>query len=102
MIKERLKEIREQQHLTQKEFAKKIGVSAKTVINWENGAPPSIQNLKELCFRLHVSADYLLGMKTKASIDISDMCEEDQVIVSAIIQCYRETKLRYREKQRNE
>ena len=92
LIETRLVQIRKQLHLTQAEFAKKIGVSKKTIINWENGSPPSIDNLKNLCLRVHVSADYLLGIKGYRAIDLSDMDEEDQIIAVALIQCYRESK----------
>lgn len=49
--------------LSKEEFAKKIGISAKTYYNWINGINPipsdSLIKIATLC---DVSTDYLLGL----------------------------------------
>ena len=50
--------------MTQKELAKAVGVSTKTIRRYEHGIheiPASI--LKRIAIVLNVSTDYLLGMK---------------------------------------
>lgn len=89
MIEEALKELRREQRLTQEEIAEKIGVSKKTIINWENGGTPSVDGIIQLCKRLHVSADYVLGLRSDHVIDIGDIPESDRVILTATIQAYK-------------
>ena len=58
----RLKELRKEKKLTQQEVAKKIGVSYRTLQNWENGVntikPDKVQEFADY---FGVSASYLLG-----------------------------------------
>lgn len=61
-IMNRLKELRQEKKLSQKELAKKIGVHYRTLQNWENGEsqikPDKAQALAD---RFEVSVGYLLG-----------------------------------------
>ena len=58
----RLKEIREELNISQKEFAKKLNVSPTNIYNYENGrTEPSIEILIQICNLLNVTADYLIG-----------------------------------------
>ena len=72
MFKDRLKSLREQAGLTQKELGEKIYVSRSAVCKWEMGAGiPSDVNLEALCRLFSVSEDWLLDRK-----DIKNMvCE---------------------------
>jgi len=46
--------------LTQKELAKLLGVSNKTIISWENGKTfPSAAKIKEICEVLNVPVEFL-------------------------------------------
>lgn len=59
---ERLKRLREQQGLLQKELAAKVGVSRSTVASWENGhRVPELGTTEKLAHLFGVSLDYLLG-----------------------------------------
>ena len=58
----RLKEIRLERGLTQKQLALAIGLTETALCNYEKGIrEPSLGVLKALCTVLEVSADYLLG-----------------------------------------
>lgn len=72
MFKDRLKSLREQAGLTQKELGEKIYVSRSAVCKWEMGAGiPSDVNLEALCRLFSVSEDWLLDRK-----DIKNMVDE--------------------------
>ncbi len=62
LAKERIKEIRKDNNLTQKELAKILQTVQPVIANYENGknlvATPF---LYDLCKRFNLSADYLLG-----------------------------------------
>ena len=62
----RLKEVRLNAGLSQKQVAKTIGVAAPTVSQWESGiANPTNKNLVKLAQLYGVSTDYLLSQETK-------------------------------------
>ena len=61
---EKLKELRIEQGLTQKQLAEQIGSAQSAIYYWEsNKQEPTISALKKLCQYLNVSADYLLGLE---------------------------------------
>ena len=61
---ERLKEIRKERNLTQKDIYTLLNVSANCYASWEQGrTEPDIKNIKNLCKIYNVSADYLLGIE---------------------------------------
>ncbi|WP_421434221.1 helix-turn-helix domain-containing protein [Streptococcus suis] len=65
----RLKELRQEKKLSQKELAKKIGVHYRTLQNWENGEsqikPDKAQALAD---HFKVSVGYLLGYSTVGDV----------------------------------
>ena len=62
---ERIKNIREQRKISQKELAKKIGVSNSRLSNWELGINrPDVDSLALICKALGISADILLDINT--------------------------------------
>lgn len=63
MISSRLRAIRKERGLTQKDLAKKAGLRQATLSHIERGfAAPRADKLAALCRALDVSADYLLGL----------------------------------------
>ena len=76
----KLKELRLQAGMTQKDLATKIGVTKSVVSYYElSERSPSPEILIKLANIFHVSADYLLGLDTKSKpmLDISGLDEED-------------------------
>lgn len=58
----RIIELREQNHITQKDLAEKLGFDRSSIHSWERkGKEPSYATLKELSKLFDVSIDYLLG-----------------------------------------
>lgn len=61
---ERLREIRLQANMTQKDVYTKLNISANGYASWEQGrTEPSIAHICALCKLFDVSADYLLGLE---------------------------------------
>ena len=60
MLPERLKSLRKEANLTQKEVAEKLGFDQKSYSFWENGKrnPKNVQQIADF---FNVSTDYLLG-----------------------------------------
>ena len=60
---ERLKMIRKESDMTQKDVYEKLGISANGYASYEQGrTEPNIDTLIKLCRIFEVSADYLLGL----------------------------------------
>ena len=63
-IRYRIKELRRECGLTQKELAKLLHKSETGVASWEQGlSEPGIKDIRKLCEIFKVSADYLLGLE---------------------------------------
>lgn len=59
----RLKALREEKKLSQKEIANLVKTQQQVVSKWENGASePDFASLEILCEFFDVSADYILGL----------------------------------------
>jgi len=78
-FKDRLKEIRKEYNMKQKDLGAAIGLGATTVANYESGRnKPSIQVLHAMADVFRVSTDYLIGhsdIKYPYRSDISDADE---------------------------
>ena len=62
MLGKRIKELREQKGLLQKEIANLLGISQQAVARWENGqTEPDSETLAKLAEIFNCSVDYLLG-----------------------------------------
>lgn len=60
----KLKELREEKNLSQKEIAKYLNIAQNTYSRYETGErEPSIEMLKKLAKYYRVSVDYIIGMK---------------------------------------
>lgn len=76
----KLKELRLQAGMTQKDLAAKIGVTKSVVSYYElSERSPSPEILIKLANIFHVSTDSLLGIESKSTpiLDISGLDEED-------------------------
>ena len=84
-IAKRIKETRTGRDLTQKELAKKAGVSQGTIGNLESGARTSPRHLVQIANALGVTAEWLQsGVTAKAPIDetVDDAFTEFFVVYS--------------------
>lgn len=63
-LPEKLKELRKEKGISQKEVSAALGLTRNAFTNYENGyREPSLETLKKICRYFEVSADYLLGLK---------------------------------------
>ena len=63
-IRFKIKELRKEKGLTQKQLAKLVNKSETGLASWEQGlAEPSVNDVRLLCKIFEVSADYLLGLE---------------------------------------
>lgn len=86
MIADRIKSLREQQNKTQSDLAKQLGITRSSVNAWEMGiSVPSTQYIVELAHIFNVSTDYLLGVKTTATISVAGLNDKDVELINNII-----------------
>ena len=99
MVSDRIKFLREAQGLTQSDLAKRIGISRSGVNAWEMGiSVPSTQYIVELANIFKVSADYILGVDSSATISIQGLNEDDIMLVQNTIAHLRKKNLTIQEK----
>ena len=86
MFYERIKELRLSLGINQVQFAKKLNVTKQCVSNWENAnLQPSIDMLIRIAQTFSVSADYLLGLNGKPTLDAEGLTNEQILHLRAII-----------------
>ena len=72
MIGDRLRVLREEHGLSQKDLAKKLGKSQETISSWENNRTfPKMKQLKELCDLYDCTYESLTGIKQHDQSDIT-------------------------------
>lgn len=87
---ERLRELRKQKKLTQKQLATLIGVKNSIISFYEVGDRiPSPEIIIKLATTLGVTSDYLLGIERAESIDASGLDEEDKMLVRSVVDTLR-------------
>ncbi len=87
---EKLKALRLEKNLTQKQVADRIGLAISAVSSYESGMRyPSYEALIQLARIFHVSTDYLLGMTDTRNIDISGLNDDEIAVVSQMVDILR-------------
>lgn len=87
---DRLKELRLQNGMTQKDLADRIGVTKSVVSFYElRERTPSPEVLIKLATIFHVSSDYLLGIEKGKSIDITGLDYDDEKALRAVVEQLR-------------
>ncbi len=77
MFYERIKELRLSLGISQVEFGRRLHVTKQCISNWENGnIQPSIDMLIKIASIFSVSADYLLGLKSQRTLDVTGLSNE--------------------------
>ena len=75
-IGERIKEIRKNKKMTQKELASKLGISFQALAQWENNLRnPKQESLERIAEALEVTTDYLKGKTNRP--DTRSSTQED-------------------------
>lgn len=79
---QKLKELRSQEGLTQKDLAEKLHVSFQTVSKWENGEnEPDINTLKELAILFDCSVGYLVGSEQDNTPSNLHFAQESEPVI---------------------
>lgn len=88
---QRLKQLRTQKNLTQKQLASLIGVQHSIISFYEVGdRTPSPEVIIKLAAVLHVSTDYLMGVEKSEYIDITGLSEHDKALVYSLVESLRQ------------
>ncbi len=86
MFGERLKELRIQKNLSQKQLASILNVHKATISLYESGSRyPSYNILKATARYFHVSTDYLLEMNSARTLDVSGLTNEQVAVVEQMV-----------------
>ena len=88
---DKLKSLRIEKKLTQKQIADRIGLAISAVSSYESGTRyPSYDVLVKLARIFHVSTDYLLGMSDTRSIDVTGLNDAEIALVSQLVEMLRQ------------
>ena len=91
IIGERLRKLREEAHLSQKQLAERTWLSTSVISGYELGTrTPSADVIIKLASYFHVSTDYLLGIEKKTTLDTEGLTDEDIVLLNHTIQVLRD------------
>ena len=86
MIAERIKILREHLNITQAELAKRLKITRSSVNAWEQGiSVPSTLYIVELAHIFGVSTDYLLGVNSTTTVNVSGLSDKDIELIHSII-----------------
>lgn len=87
----RLRMLRKQKKLTQKQLASLINTKNSIISFYENGERiPSPEVIIKLAVVFHVSTDYLMGVERDKMVDVSGLHEQDVALVCMLIDSLRE------------
>lgn len=87
---DKLKSLRTEKKLTQKQVADRIGLAISAVSSYESGTRyPSYDVLVKLARIFHVSTDYLLGMTDKRNVDVTGLNDNEIELVSQLVDMLR-------------
>ena len=90
---EKLKYLRIEKNLTQKQVADRIGLAISAVSSYESGTRyPSYDVLVKLARIFHVSTDYLLGITNTRNIDVTGLRGNKIELVSQLVDMLRNKK----------
>ena len=85
MIPTRLKALRKDKKLTQKQLADRTGVAISAISSYESGNRlPTYDTMVKFARIFHVSTDYLLGMEEVKRLDLTGLDEDSIELVTRI------------------
>lgn len=87
---EKLRLLRLEKNLTQKQLATRLGVAISAVSSYESDTRcPTFDTLILYARIFHVSTDYLLGLEPNNTIDVSDLSEEEILAIAQLVDVIR-------------
>lgn len=86
MLGRRIKRLREERGMSQKQLADRLGVRKQSVSNWENeNAMPSMDRFLAMVELFHTTPNYMLGYEINAGIDVAGLSENEIEHVAMLI-----------------
>ena len=83
---DKLKSLRTDKKMTQKQVADRIGLAISAVSSYESGTRyPCYDVLVRLAHIFRVSTDYLLGMTDKRNIDVTGLDDDEIELISQLV-----------------
>ena len=90
MIADRIKNLRISCGMTQSDLARKLNITRSSVNAWEMGiSTPSTTYVVELSQLFHISTDYLLGLSSNVTLDVSQLTDKEIQLVYDLVQYFR-------------
>lgn len=91
---DKIKSLRTQRNLTQKQLADLSGVAVSAISSYEAGNRyPSYDVLISLARIFHVSTDYLLGLENLKTVDVSGLEDRQINVILQMIDIMKEKNL---------
>lgn len=89
----RLKQLRNNKHLTQAQLANRIGVTPAMISAYESDLKqPALETIVKIANLFGVTVDYLVCREDKRYIDISDLTDEEATVVYSMVEVLRNKK----------
>ncbi len=86
---DRIRELREKNHLTQSQLARALYVTRSSVNAWEMAVSiPSTEKIIELCRTLHTTSDYLLGIDSEETLLIQPYTYDEKELLYHMLQYF--------------
>ena len=90
MIGEKIRELREAAGYSQSELARRLSVTRSSVNAWESGlSAPTAVYIVEIARLFRVTSDYLLGLDTSATLNLSGLTEEELHLIYSLMDYFR-------------
>lgn len=90
---EKIKKLRKEKKLTQKQLADLAGVAISVISAYESGNRyPSYEVLINFSHIFHVSIDYLLGISTIKSIDVTGLNDNEIDVIMQMVEILKSNK----------
>lgn len=87
---QKLKILRLQHNLTQKQVAKRVGLAPSAISSYESGDRyPNYSTLGKLATLYRVSCDYLIGVAEGRTIDVTGLDEDEIEVISHTVELFR-------------
>ena len=86
----RLKNLRQQHHLTQTQVANRLNLSKTSISGYENNVKtPSQDVLIKLAWLYRVSTDYLLGLDDEEMISVEGLTRQQRRLVEELVRMFQ-------------
>jgi transcriptional regulator with XRE-family HTH domain len=90
-IANRIQYLREKNGMTQTSLAKRLNISRSAVNSWEMSlSVPSLANIIEMTKIFNVTADYILTLSDKFTLDVTELDNEKREILIKLVNCFKQ------------